>query len=278
MPADARSRASTRPIVALVHHPLGLETRPCAERRAALLASEARGARRWPQRVIVTSPPTARLLAGRFRRAAGQHHGRRARHRAGAARAAAPARRSQLLAVGAVSPRKGYDVLVAALAASAGPRLAGRPSPAPSTAIRRTPRRSRDAIAGAGLEDRIALAGAVDDATLERALRRSADLFVSPSLFEGYGMVLAEALARGLPHRRLDRRRGGRDACPTRPRLKVPPGDAAALARSAAPRDRRRGPAAPPCRGAPGPPARRCRAGPTPPRRIAGVARRRSRR
>ena len=56
----------------------------------------------------------------------------------------------------------------------------------------------QDAVRSHGLEDRVTVAGKVVPATLERYYE-SADLFVSASLFEGYGMVLAEAMARGLP-------------------------------------------------------------------------------
>jgi glycosyltransferase involved in cell wall biosynthesis len=49
-----------------------------------------------------------------------------------------------------------------------------------------------------GLEDRVTLAGEVDAATLAAGYDL-ADLFVLPTLHEGYGMAVAEALARGLP-------------------------------------------------------------------------------
>ena len=78
-------------------------------------ASARRSAAR--RRVIVTSAPTARLLIARLRRAAGPHHGGAARHRP---RSPAPRRRTTAwcgcLSVGALVPRKGFDVLIAALA------------------------------------------------------------------------------------------------------------------------------------------------------------------
>jgi glycosyltransferase involved in cell wall biosynthesis len=49
-----------------------------------------------------------------------------------------------------------------------------------------------------GLADRVVFAGACAPAQLE-SLWQAADIFVSGSCFEGYGMAVAEAVRRGLP-------------------------------------------------------------------------------
>ncbi len=212
-----------RPVVALVHHPLGLEAGLTPERQKALVDTETRALAR-ARHVIVTSPLTARLLAADFAVPSeritvaepGTEPAPRARGRA------MPVR---VLAVGAVSPRKGFDILVEALAG-----LADLPWRATIVgALDRNPAAVaalRDAIAGAGLDSRIELAGAVDDAALESHYQ-GADLFVSASLFEGYGMGLAEAMARGLPL--VVSTGGAADETAAAGALKVPPGDAAAL-------------------------------------------------
>ena len=132
----------------------------------------------------------------------------------------------QLLAVGAVSQRKGYRVLIEALQPLA--ELDWRLTIAGS--LERDPAAVADlkaAIAASGLQDRIRLTGAVVPDTLS-AFYASADIFVMPSLFEGYGMVLAEAMARGLA---IVCTTGGAAAetVPDAAAVKVPPGDAAAF-------------------------------------------------
>jgi glycosyltransferase involved in cell wall biosynthesis len=58
--------------------------------------------------------------------------------------------------------------------------------------------RVRARLRADGLEDRVSLAGDMDAAALAMHYDR-ADLFVLATLYEGYGMAVAEALARGLP-------------------------------------------------------------------------------
>jgi glycosyltransferase involved in cell wall biosynthesis len=102
-----------------------------------------------------------------------------------------------LLCVAAVCPSKGHDVLFAALA-----DLAGRSwSCVCAGPLDRDPAfvdQQRQALAGSGLTDRVRLTGPLGGVELERAYA-AADVLVLPSRHEGYGMVVTEALAWGLP-------------------------------------------------------------------------------
>ena len=210
-------------IVALVHHPLAFETGISAERAAALLLSETTALAR-ANHVVVTSPMTAALLQTNLAVPAekitvaipGTDP---------ATRATGTGQPLQLLAVGSVVPRKGYTVLIDALRALERRdwhlTIAGAARDSQELAL------VEGAIAASDLGDHITLVGAIDDADLGR-LYSAADLFVMPSLFEGYGMVLAEAMARGLP---IDCTTGGAAAetVPDEAAIKVPPGDAAAF-------------------------------------------------
>jgi glycosyltransferase involved in cell wall biosynthesis len=134
-----------------------------------------------------------------------------------------------LLTVGSIVPRKGYDVLVQALEMDAREHDADWSlnivgaidrSSATVEALRAQVRQS-------GLGDRIQITGPKSRAELD-GLYDSADIFVLASHYEGYGMVLAEALACGLP---IVTTTGGAAAetAPDDAALKVPPGDARAL-------------------------------------------------
>ncbi len=214
-----------RRTVALVHHPLALETGLSPGDARRLAASE-RVALSHAAHVIVTSPTTKDLLI--------------ADYGVGDARitvavpGVAPARRARgsggglhILAVGSVTPRKGHDVLVTALAGLAA--LDWRLTIVGS--LERAPEHAQALarqIVTQGLSSCIVLAGEVDDAGLD-AFYESADVFVMPSLYEGYGMVLGEAMARGLP---VVATTGGAAAqtVPDGAALKVAPGDPVALA------------------------------------------------
>ena len=86
------------------------------------------------------------------------------------------------------------------------------------------------AIEETGLAHRVTLAGPADSERLD-AFYAAADVFLMPSLYEGYGMVLAEAMARGLP---IVCTTGGAAAStvPDAAAIKVPPGDVRRAERS----------------------------------------------
>jgi glycosyltransferase involved in cell wall biosynthesis len=183
-----------RKIVALVHHPLCLEA-GLPEARAREFRSLERRALSHAAAVIATSQATAGILADAFSVPAnrlsvaepGTDRTTRARG------TGAPLK---LLAVGSVIPRKGYDVLVEALRAYCDGswmlEIVGGLDLAPDYA-----KAIVKQIAAANLSVHIRLLGTVDPCRLAE-LYDKADLFVMPSRYEGYGMVMTEAMARGL--------------------------------------------------------------------------------
>ena len=224
MPAGIIERVRA-PILALVHHPLCLEAGLAKQRQEALFALE-KAALGLARHVIVTSRITAQTLASDFAvpriRITVAEPGTDPAPRA----TGSPSERLQLLAVGAIVPRKAHDILVRALVPLADRdwhlTIAG-----PADRSREALAALRAAISDTGLGDRITLAGPV---TRERlaALYASSDAFLMASLYEGYGMVLAEAMARGLP---IVCTTGGAAAetVPDVAAIKVPPGDGPAL-------------------------------------------------
>lgn len=99
-----------------------------------------------------------------------------------------------ILAVGTLERRKGHDLLLRAFAAA---RLQGlRLVFAGPTAGRSE---ELQMLAGElGLRERLLILGRVDDAALA-GLYRAATVFCMPSLGEGFGLPVLEALAAGLP-------------------------------------------------------------------------------
>lgn len=211
-------------LVGLVHHPLALETGLDESRQQQLYASE-REALRQVRQIIVTSPSTARALADYAvipERCAVVLPGTDPAPLAVGSSGGEVA----LLCAASLTLRKGHAVLFRALAGLKQHqwrlRCAGSPTLDPVTAAG-----LQALIYELELTERIALLGELDTAALAMSYHQ-ADVFVLPSFHEGYGMVLAEALARGLPI--ISTTAGAiPDTVPADAGLLVPPGDVAAL-------------------------------------------------
>jgi glycosyltransferase involved in cell wall biosynthesis len=215
-------------LVVLVHLPLGDETGLPDAEAAELTAREGRTLRAAAA-VVATSEGAARRLETLHDLPAGSV--RIAAPGVDVAPLATPSPDGdRLLCVAAVTPRKAQDVLVRALHSVAGLSwtctLVGALDRAPEYV-------DRVRTLAAGVAGRIEFAGTRTGAALDHTYQQ-ADLLVLPSLAETYGMVVTEALARGVPV--LGTRVAGvpeaLGTAPdgTLPGALVPPGDPQALA------------------------------------------------
>lgn len=190
----AKREAARLDIVALVHHPLALETGLSEAQQAPLRQSE-KAALAATRHVFVTSPMTSAELTKNFAVPA-------EKITVAVPGTAKPVSKSkaqndvpQILSVGSLTKRKGYDVLIAALAKVSDlpwqTTIIGSPhlDPAVATAL-------ADQIQKLELSDRIILAGESDSLAPAYA---QAEIFALASRYEGYGMVFAEALSHSLP-------------------------------------------------------------------------------
>jgi glycosyltransferase involved in cell wall biosynthesis len=228
LPELVQAHAARLRWVALVHHPLHLESGLDEATRRRLRHGETL-ALRHARQVVVTSAATARDVA-----AMGVPPARIAVVEPGTDRPALRPRIDaggrggpvRLLCVATLTPRKGHAVLLQALAPLAALdwelHVVGSATRDPATAAQ-----LRAVAAAPALAGRVHWHGEVDADRLQ-AHYAAADLLVLPSLHEGYGMVVAEAVAAGLPV--LATRAGALpDTLPADAGLLVPPGDAAAL-------------------------------------------------
>ncbi len=213
--------------VVLVHMPLG--HRPPDDEAGAVRARE-REVLAAAAAVVTTSAWTRRRLGELYALPADRVHV--TEPGVDAARLApGTAAGDSLLCVAAVTPDKGHDVLLDGLAMTTD--LPWRcecvgslvRDPAFADGVRRRARNG-------GLGDRVRFPGALTGQELDRAYA-AADLLVLASHAETYGMVVTEALARGLPVLATEvggvTEALGHGEDGTRPGLLIPPGDPAAL-------------------------------------------------
>lgn len=187
--------AQTRPIVAMVHHPLGLESGLEPARAQALIARE-RANLAYATRIVVPSDHTRDILVAQF----GADPARILVGVPGFDRpppVALPKSAPPLiLSVGIICHRKGHDVLIDALARITDldwhAMIAGRPLDGDVFASLQAQQ------ARLGLGTRLRFAGEVQADALN-ALYAQAHLFALATRYEGYGMVMGEAQLHGLP-------------------------------------------------------------------------------
>ena len=219
------------PILALVHHPLALETGVGPQQAHQLQASETL-ALSFAAEVIVTSPSTGHELISRYGvdpeilTVICPGTDRASRHARGTSNETV-----KLLSVGAIVPRKGFISLVRALEPLAHLDWTLDIVGDPSRSIE-TSRALAQAIADAGLAHRIHMLGTQSKAALAQHYADS-DVFVLASEHEGYGMAYAEAIAYGLPV--IGTRAGAiPDTVPSEAGLLVQPGHVAELSQALA--------------------------------------------
>jgi glycosyltransferase involved in cell wall biosynthesis len=196
LPEVAAAEGRRLRLVMIVHHPLALEGYRPAPDRGSLARAE-RAALSHVAAVIATSPSTARALIREYAVPAdrivialpGVDRQPLARGSGG--------RVVNLISLGAVVPRKNHGLLFRALAGLE--RLPWRLTVVGNLARARDHVGAlRGMITASGLSARIRLAGELPADRLAQ-LWSEADLFVSSSRHEGYGMAIAEAFAHGVP-------------------------------------------------------------------------------
>lgn len=231
LPDLAAEIAKRHPLIALIHHPLAFEFGLSGAEITLLKQSETL-ALKQVVRIVANSPTTARDL--------NQHYGISPQIieviLPGTDRIHCLEPRNQkkvdhldqvqLLSVGSIIPRKGFQYLIPALEPlsdlSWTLSIAGDASRNPAAY-----ERLMMDIKRCHLVDRVKVLGVVSNEELEN-LYAKADIFVLASLFEGYGMVYAEAMAHGLP---IIATTAGAipDTVPQEAGLLVGPGDISAL-------------------------------------------------
>ncbi len=188
--------AQPRPVIAMLHHPLGLEAGLPPQRARELIERETANLRHAAH-VVVPSPHTRDILVGDFgvapeRISIALPGFDRPPEAAPVSRATPPL----ILSVGIICERKGHDVLLDALADVVDLNWqAAIVGLTHDEAVAQALRAQRERL---GLAGRVRFTGVISQAELD-ALWRSATLFALATRYEGYGLVFSEAQMHGLP-------------------------------------------------------------------------------
>lgn len=184
------------PVAALIHHPLCLENGLDQKTAKALEDKERRGLA-FTSCVITTSPTTSRTVAQLFDQDPSQIHTILPGVARGMRSSGTESSSINLLCVGSVIERKGHKDLLHSL--SKLKHLDWNLDCIGSTQFDRPLYNELSAfVEREALTKKVQFHGDVDEEVLEIAYSK-ADVFVLPSLFEGYGMSYAEAIVRGIP-------------------------------------------------------------------------------
>lgn len=185
------------PVIGMVHHPLGLEAGLSGDRSEALLRNE-RAVLRHAAHVIVPSAHIKQTVIERLdvvqERVSVAYPGfaPASLPKDIVPRAAPPL----ILSVGLLARRKGHDVLLKALARLKDlewqAKVIGKPQ---DVHVAHELAEQAELL---GISERVNFAGEVDERELTESYR-AAKIFALATRYEGYGMVLSEAMLHGLP-------------------------------------------------------------------------------
>ena len=196
LPEFMKALSEKIPVVALVHHPLCLETGLDEGKAELLKRSEAKGLE-VVARIITSSQETANTVEKLFGFPGLKIDAVEPGVDRGGLSMPDDGQSIRLLCVGSVIARKGHEDLLKALASlneldwqldcigniEFDPGLYHK---------------LQDFIVEHSLQGRVTFHGSVDEEEISRFYHR-ANVFVLPSYYEGYGMVYAEAIVRGIP-------------------------------------------------------------------------------
>lgn len=214
--------------VAILHHPMSAEPHLAEDERARFHAIESALLPRLAH-IVVPSEAVRQQVASAHAIAAeritlltpGVPHAPRSKGTGGSG--------CHLLAVASLIPRKGHETVLCALRRL--PDLAWRLTICGDATLDPLHAESLHAMAEeAGLAGRVRFLGPQTAAEME-ALWQSADVFVSGSQYEGYGMAVAEAVRHGLPLA-ITTTAAAPEVIPQRGSALVPPGDDAQLSKA----------------------------------------------